>query len=52
MKLLNEFKEFARTGKGNVNRFGRRAAAAGGAAAVLGTILNMGDNREEEEQMR
>ena len=47
-----EFAEFGRTGKGNVNKFGRRAAIAGGSVALLDTLLNMGDNREEEEMMR
>ena len=33
-------------------KIGRRALYGGGAAAVLGTILNMGDNKEEEEMVR
>jgi len=33
-------------------KVGRRALYGGGAAAILGTILNMGDNKEEEEMVR
>ena len=46
-----EFAEFGRTGKGNVNKFGRRAAIAGGSVALLDTILNMGEMRSSADEL-
>ena len=41
-------KEFATSPRHKRNR--RTGYITGGAAAILGTILNMGNNKEEEEQ--